>query len=174
MKYKIYILTNKINGKIYIGQTNKQGIEFENYFGSGIQITEAINKYSKENFEKLILFECNDKKTANLMEKYFIKQYNSTNDKIGYNLTNGGYGFSGKMSESHKMKISQANKGMTPWNKGKKYKHSPEHDKKLAKHLKNIWTPEMRKRTSERMKINNPMKNPEVAKKANCFRNAKP
>ena len=35
------------------------------------------------------------------------------------NIADGGYGGCGRLSEEHKRKISEANKGHIPWNKGK-------------------------------------------------------
>lgn len=70
-----------------------------------------------------------------------------------------------------KNRISQANKGMVPWNKGKSNPHSPEHKRKLSELNKNRkMTSEQKIQLSERMKLNNPMFNPETAKKANCNR----
>lgn len=49
----IYITTNHINGKQYIGQRKYDKKEkWKNYLGSGIILTRAIEKYGKENFSK--------------------------------------------------------------------------------------------------------------------------
>lgn len=47
MQYYIYKITNKLNGKIYIGQhlVPKYHETFRRYMGSGIAITEAYEKY---------------------------------------------------------------------------------------------------------------------------------
>lgn len=56
MDYYIYMTTNLINGKKYIGQ--HKGKVNDSYLGSGTTITKAIQKYGKENFKKDILCMC--------------------------------------------------------------------------------------------------------------------
>lgn len=85
----IYKTTNLINGKIYIGQTSKNN---ENYFGSGSIILKSIKKYGANNFSKETIEECDSKEKLNEKEIYWIKFFNSTNKKIGYNISNGGDG----------------------------------------------------------------------------------
>lgn len=120
---QIYKVTNKINGKIYIGKDTKNS---KNYLGSGIVIKESLKKYGKDNFSKEILDECDNYDTLNEKEKYWISFYNSTDVNIGYNRSYGGDGFSGitqetidkivrkrlgkKLSQETKEKISKSNK----------------------------------------------------------------
>lgn len=92
----IYKVTNRINGKIYIGQTI-QSIKdrwYRHCGKSGISEAEmrmhlkrAILKYGKENFDVEILEECLQE-DLNEREKYYIRYFNSYND--GYNSTEGG------------------------------------------------------------------------------------
>lgn len=83
----IYKTTNIINGKIYIGKaTNREST----YLGSGVDITQAIKKYGKENFTREILEYCTSDKELNKKEKYWITFFNSTNENVGYNLQEGG------------------------------------------------------------------------------------
>lgn len=92
MKGYIYKITNKVNGKSYIGQT-RYTIEFRwrqhlhkkdnTYFHN------AIRKYGADNFIIEKLEECNIE-DLNEKEIYYIAKYNTFKD--GYNLTIGGDG----------------------------------------------------------------------------------
>ena len=92
-KFKIYAHVNKINGKIYIGQTSKspkqrwdngKGYSYNNHFWS------AIQKYGWDNFEHVILMEDLSKEMANIIEKELIRKYRATDDRFGYNFLCGG------------------------------------------------------------------------------------
>ena len=53
----IYITTNLINNKHYVGQRKIRGNNSDNlYLGSGKLLTCAIRKYGKENFVRETLF----------------------------------------------------------------------------------------------------------------------
>lgn len=87
----IYITTNKINGKKYIGQ-KKYNKNWTTYLGSGIVLKNAINKYGIENFEREIIEECDSKKELDDREIYWIKFYDAVNSDIFYNIACGGDG----------------------------------------------------------------------------------
>lgn len=91
----IYIITNSINNKVYIGQTiqtleNRWKAHCRNKCSSNemnMRIKRAILKYGKQNFSITELERC---KVTELDEReiYYIKLYNSYNE--GYNSTLGG------------------------------------------------------------------------------------
>jgi group I intron endonuclease len=85
----IYKIINKINGKWYIG---KQVNENPHYLGSGRALKNAITKYGKECFEKIILEYCDSKELLNEREKYWISITDAVNDLESYNLAQGGEG----------------------------------------------------------------------------------
>jgi len=90
----IYMATNKVNGKIYIGKTIKQldeRIYAHLHMDDSIYFHNAIKKYGIDNFEWTILDECSIDED-NVKEIYYIKLYKSTDRKIGYNCTEGGDG----------------------------------------------------------------------------------
>ena len=85
----IYKTINKINGKWYIGKDMSNNPQ---YYGSGKLVTQAIAKYGKENFEKIILETCTSKEELSLREKCWIRETNATTDPLSYNLAEGGEG----------------------------------------------------------------------------------
>ena len=97
----IYKITNLQNNKIYIGQTSKS-IEFRfnlhirNSKKESYRIKQpvdmAIYKYGVDNFEIKLIDIVHDKKELSSKERFWISFYNSTNNKIGYNITTGGEG----------------------------------------------------------------------------------
>lgn len=106
----IYKITNIVNNKIYIGQTNGNR---KNYLGGGKILKLAFKKYGRQNFKKEIIVQGNfNRFLIDELEKHYIRLYNSTNKKIGYNLENGGEGHPGKKhTKETKLKMSIAAKG---------------------------------------------------------------
>jgi group I intron endonuclease len=109
----IYITTNTINGKRYIGQTTyKRGERhYKSYLGSGKYLHEAIKKHGRENFTRETIFECFYMEDLNWAECYFIKEFDAVKSREFYNVSPGGrasLGFTGKKhTESRNRKVSQ-------------------------------------------------------------------
>lgn len=107
----VYMHKNKINNKIYIGQTKDIQIRWsyngEMYRGS-IYFYRAIQKYGWNNFEHIILKENLTKEEADFWETYYIKFYNTMNSKNGYNLKSGG--LNNQLSDISRKKISETKK----------------------------------------------------------------
>lgn len=114
----IYKVTNKINGKVYIGQTirslsKRRATHYNDaYRGSyGSVFHNSLNKYSGKDFMWEIIEYCSSKEELDEMEFHYIKQYNSLSPN-GYNLTLGGDGIVGfKFTEEQKHKLSIIRKG---------------------------------------------------------------
>lgn len=95
----VYKATNKINGKVYIGQTTQDlnrritqhkslalGKQHDTYFNR------SLCKYGVDNFEWEIIDSCYSRDELNSMEIKMIEKYNTC--EMGYNITNGGEGYS--------------------------------------------------------------------------------
>lgn len=89
--YEIYITTNKVNNKKYIGQ-HKITKEKDYYLGSGKILKDAIKKYGRNNFDKKTLCLCETKEEANNQERYYINLYEADTNPQFYNLAKGGDG----------------------------------------------------------------------------------
>lgn len=87
----IYQITNLINGKIYIGQTNNYHKRWSNHRTSknDTVISRAIQKYGVENFSFEVLMKGLTEEEANRQEIALIKQKKSKVPN-GYNVADGG------------------------------------------------------------------------------------
>lgn len=87
----VYITTNLLNGKKYIGQ--HKAITFDNkYIGSGIYLSKAIAKYGRTNFICEILESCDTKDELDEKEIYWIGKFNAVESENFYNISIGGTG----------------------------------------------------------------------------------
>ncbi len=97
----IYITTNIINGKKYIGQRkcpDNKIPKTDPYLGSGTALIKAINKYGKDNFTKEIFRTCQTQKQADRIETKLIIRHNACDDDMYYNISCGGQN---NRSENH-------------------------------------------------------------------------
>ena len=87
----IYITTNLLTGKKYIGQ--HKASTFDNqYIGSGIYLNRALSKYGKTNFSCKILEICETKDELNAREIYWINKFDAVSSENFYNISTGGTG----------------------------------------------------------------------------------
>lgn len=126
----LYIHENIYNNKKYIGITsndpekrwkNGNGYSYNPYFFN------AINKYGWDSFTHNVVLTGMTIEEASKKEQEYIKLYNTTDDRFGYNLTDGGEGSYGrKVSEETKEKIRNAHIGK---------KHTEESKQKISEAL---------------------------------------
>lgn len=91
MFYTVYQTTNKINGKIYIGKHITKDVN-DDYLGSGKTLKKAIEKYGKENFQKIILFVFDNKEDMTAKEREIVNE-TFIQETSNYNIVPGGSGF---------------------------------------------------------------------------------
>ncbi len=123
----IYLITNMINKKQYVGQTRRPDInerwrQHKMCKMAGRHLAGAYEKYGIENFKYQIICICFDEDCDRYEEEY-IKKFNTMSPN-GYNLKGGGH-----FSKLH-----------------------PESIEKMKESLKKVWTEEKRKEMSERFK----------------------
>lgn len=102
MYYAVYKITNKINGKFYIG-THKTLNLNDSYMGSGKYLKAAQEKHGLENFTKEILFVYDNPeemyaKEAEIVNEDFLTEENTYNLKVG---GLGGWDYINYLSKNH-------------------------------------------------------------------------
>ena len=126
----IYCITNKVNGKRYIGQTtmplNKRWHAHKKANGRCVSISAAIQKYGADAFEVMEIDRAYNRQELDAKEVDHIQAAGTLSNEVGYNLRPGGMSatFSdetraimsaikagGKLSDQHKAKIALAGKG---------------------------------------------------------------
>lgn len=152
MEYTIYLRTNLVNGKQYVGQTCDFKRREYNWYNTnwsyaGKLINNARKKYGVDSFKTSILDVVKTQDESNEMETYYIKLFN-TKTPNGYNLTDGGEGSTGyNISDETRKRISEATKGENNPFYGK------HHTEETIEKLKNrVITDETRKKISEAAK----------------------
>lgn len=94
----IYIYRNKINQKVYIGQSTNIERRIKEHNSRAFQVnsgdynsnlSKAIRKYGLDNFEINTITSCSKEELDNL-EIYYINYYQSYLKEKGYNMTLGG------------------------------------------------------------------------------------
>lgn len=128
MIYSIYLISNIVNKKVYIGYSEnverrwKEHIRSASYPNPKEKLYRAMQKYGIDNFTIEIICQSKDGDFLNKkMESYFIKKYNSYGRySNGYNMTIGGEGHSGyKQSKKTKTKRAKKLKGQKRTDKTK-------------------------------------------------------
>lgn len=145
----VYLVTNVLTGKQYVGQTQRLDINKrwnqhkKGKYGLGRYIRAAYCKYGIENFQFMIICVCFDDDCDRYEDEY-INKY-KTLAPNGYNLRAGG-GNSGKHHPDTIKLMSERQKGRkgTP--------HSPETIKKLREAQKGSKNPNFGKKLSEEQK----------------------
>ena len=184
MLYELYVITNKINNKKYVGQVNQPyGYlnRFKDHYKESIYcyakkrylclFHAAIIKYGIENFKTELILNNIPESEIDDLEKFYIKKYHTffrDKDCWGYNMTEGGQGVHGYKHTSKTIEI--LSKKSKEWWKNLK-NLDPEEYNRLCKlrsdNLKGILkSPEVKKKFSEAARKNcsrkdyiNPFKN---------------
>lgn len=142
----LYLITNLINGKRYVGQTIQPEKRWYDHRRSSANPTQvihyAIAKHGAHNFSFEVVASCKTQDDANELETALVSQYDTyIGNGKGYNVTLGG--FNAPKTDAWKAAVSAANKGKrmspatefqpghpkiylgphpnlgkTPWNKG--------------------------------------------------------
>jgi hypothetical protein len=174
MYHLVYLTTNLINSKIYIGVHSTHHLD-DGYLGSGIKLRMAINKYGKSNFKREIIYFCLDRVDANEWETKIVTS-SFIRRKDTYNVTVGGVGIAkgtthtslnfNKVKRTRVPHSEEAKQNMSIAAKNRRYSKearqkmsdnrknmSEEHRKNLSKPKTKCISEESRKRYSDSFKL---------------------
>lgn len=151
----IYMIRNKINGKIYFGKTEN---DFHTRYGSNIashasneHLKRSIKKYGIENFEINEQFDIAYAEDDLWdLEDMYICIYNCLDPRYGYNKRRSGRNHkgNGKFNEEICKKISEAKKGVT-FNEETKKLWSEQRSGKGNSNYGKHWDDEHKRKISE-------------------------
>ena len=138
--YTIYRITNKINGKTYLGKHQTVDLN-DSYMGSGKLIRLAIRKHGKENFVKEVLYVFDTENEMNAKEAELVDVGEHT-----YNMCSGGKGGWSYVNDGDTSKEYKMRGGRRAVEKGAGW-HSLESRKKAGDFWKkNLQPKEMREK----------------------------
>lgn len=158
----IYLTTNNINGKMYVGQkVSKRYVS--TYYGSGKLLKEAIKEYGKDNFSNKIIDTADSATELADKERFYVEYYKSRYGDECYNMVSGGGGnsirylsdseyeeFREKMTKINKERCSQED-FKQKISKASSTRFSDEIErKKQSERSRKAWSnPELRQKQSE-------------------------
>ena len=140
--YGIYKITNKVNGKMYIGQHITDDLD-DGYMGSGAIVKKALKKYGEDAFTKEWLEFAENAEDLNYLERMYVDEewlvrpdtYNlvlggggckgwhhteESKKKISVAATGAGNSMYGRHhSKETRQKLADVHRNKVPWNKGK-------------------------------------------------------
>ena len=150
----VYLFTNKLNGKKYVGQTCR---DFDTRLKEHLRhnktyFDKALSKYGVENFNYEILEEVDCADELNAREIAWIEKHNSIIPN-GYNLCIGGGVTNGfKHTKESKVKMSITKKKSGAMIGEKNHYHGKKHSIEIRNKMSAKWTDERKSIQSKRSK----------------------
>lgn len=140
--YQVYVVVNRLNGKMYVGSTERElKVRWQKHLvktneGSLCTLHKAIRKYGRDNFDIRMIEEYPTREAMLVGEIEYIAYFDTYKSEYGYNDTPGGDGGNTnggkKFSEEWKLNMSEARKGII---------FSDEHKENLSKSHKGHTAP---------------------------------
>jgi group I intron endonuclease len=160
----IYLVTNKVNGHVYVGQTTDTVLgRWKSHLkavrsGSKNVLHCAIRKYGAENFALEEIDFAETQEELNRFEELHVARLGSNVTGVGYNCTSGGGQVVFTEEVRHKISVGRTGKGLgSPSDETRRkvsegvkgYKHSPETKVRISEATKAIMTDAMRSHLRE-------------------------
>lgn len=105
----IYKITNKLNGKVYIGQTTRSlAARIYEHIHNHSRVGKDIVKYGRDNFDISVIDNAKTKEELDDLEIFWIAWYNSTQN--GYNILRGGKATKDELKMINKLGLNKPRK----------------------------------------------------------------
>jgi group I intron endonuclease len=128
----VYLLLNQVNGKGYVGQ--HKGYRLSRRWDRNLSrgtanphFRRAVQKYGPHAFQRKVLACCSCQQEMDLLEKFWIRVWQTTNPRFGYNIQSGGIG--AQHTEESRRRIAEARKRY--WTSGRR--------KAMARTIRQVW-----------------------------------
>jgi len=139
--YKVYVWTNSVNGKRYIGTTGttmeKRAGANGYYYQGSPKFYAAIRKYGFDKFSYQILADNLTKEQAAELETKYIKEFDTMNPDVGYNLQEGG--FPDRVPKSNGTRVQRISNTL------KQQRSSKEYRKIMSERMQKVWDDPVRR-----------------------------
>lgn len=100
--YSVYIHTNRLNGKMYVGCTKSvKNRWYKSGYRTSTKFYKAIQKYGWENFLHEVIASNLSKQEAENFEDLLIKSLRTNEDEFGYNTCTGGQSWLGRENPNY-------------------------------------------------------------------------
>jgi group I intron endonuclease len=121
----VYALKNECNGKVYVGQTKYHRLSQRwssrpSVSKANPHLANAIRRYGSHNFSQQVLSHASCVEELNLLERFWIAAFKSSDSRYGYNKTRGGAA-SWQFTPEIRQTLSQAMREV--WRRGTHRKH---------------------------------------------------
>lgn len=148
----IYLITNHVNGKIYVGSSRDIYARLRQHFNAliadrhgNIHLQRAWKEYGEDAFSFSIVESVEDETRLIEAEQVWIDKSEAAHRDVGYNISPSARGrampeevkaklrakrLGGKLTDEHRRKLSESHLGQISWNKGKRF--SEESKKKMS------------------------------------------
>ena len=139
--YKVYVWTNSVNGKRYVGTTGttmeKRAGSNGYYYQGSPKFYAAIQKYGFDKFHYDILADGLTKEEAAELEAKYIKEFDTMNPDVGSNLQEGG--FPDHVPKSNGTRVQRISNTL------KQQRSSPEYRKIMSSRMQKVWDDPVRR-----------------------------
>jgi len=123
----VYLVTNRVNGKRYVGKTKRdldrrwyEHVTHSHGGSEAMALYRAIRKHGPDAFDLSVLEECDTEEQLDEAEKRWIRELGTFGRE--YNMTEGGDGLKGyRHTEETKRRMSESRKGSRNHFYGKKW-----------------------------------------------------